>query len=124
MSYDWMCTIGLGLDFRLITLHDCTRGKVIGSVVVVVVADTNFGISQHQGTCATCKCHVGVATGGKLAPAPSNRFNIVCSICHLSDAFCGPPFFARNVKWRSPNRRQLCIYIHLSIVEGGEGSAP
>ena len=58
----------------VITLRKCARGKVIGSVVVVVVVvmDTNFGISQHQGTCATCNRHVGVATGGKLAPAPSN----------------------------------------------------
>ena len=55
----------------VITPRDCTRGEVIGSVVVVVV-DTNFGVSQQQGTCATCKRHVGVATGGKLAPAPSN----------------------------------------------------
>ena len=80
----------------VITLRKCARGKVIGSVVVVVVVvmDTNFGISQHQGTCATCNRHVGVATGGKLAPAPSNWLNTtgVCNICRLSDAFCGPPF--------------------------------
>ena len=100
--------------------RNCARGKVISSVVVVVVVvvvavDTNFGISQHQGTCATCKCHVGVATGGKLAPAPSNRFNTtgVCSICRLSDAFCGPPLFARNVKWQIPNSRQIYIYLHI-----------
>ena len=73
----------------VITPHDCTRGKVIGSVVLVlvlvvlVVVNTNFGISQHQGTCAACKRHVGVATGGKLAPAPSNRFNTTIVLQHL-----------------------------------------
>ena len=62
----------------IVTPRNCARSKkVIGSVVVVVVVvvvavDTNFGISQHQGTCAACKHHVGVATGEKLAPAPSN----------------------------------------------------
>ena len=78
----------------VVTPRDCARGKVIGSVVVVVVVDTNFGISQHQGTCAACKRHLGVATGGKLAPAPSNRFNTtgVCSICQLSGAFVGRHF--------------------------------
>ena len=54
----------------IITPCNCARGKVIGSVVVVVVVrvDTNFGISQHQGTCAACKRHLGVATGGKHLP--------------------------------------------------------
>ena len=73
-------------DYVIVTPQDCTRGKVIGSVVVVivvVVVNTNFGISQHQGTCAACKRHVGVASGVKLAQAPSNQFNTtgVCSIC-------------------------------------------
>ena len=40
---------------------------VISSVIVIV--DTNFGRPQHQGTCATFKCHEGVDTDGKLAPA-------------------------------------------------------
>ena len=99
----------------VITPHYCTRGKVISSIVVVViVVDTNFSISQHQGTCTACKRHIGVATGGKLAPAPSNQFKTtgVCSICRLSDAFCEPPFFAMNVKWRSPNCKQLYIYTY------------
>ena len=98
----------------IVTPHNCARSKGFGSVVVVVV-DTNFGISQHQGTCTTCKRPVGVATGGKLALAPSNRFNTtgVYSICQLSDAFCWATIFIRNVKWWSPNRRQL----HLGIVD-------
>ena len=53
----------------IVTPHNCTSGKVIGFVVVivlVVVVDTNFGISQHQCTCATCRRHIEVATGGKL----------------------------------------------------------
>ena len=54
----------------IVTPRNCARSKGIGSVVAVV--DTNFSISQHQGTCAACKHHVGVATGEKLAPAPSN----------------------------------------------------
>ena len=83
------------------------------STLVVVVVDTIFGCSQHLGTCATCKLHKGGDTCGKLAPAPSNRFKTagVHSICQLSDAFCGPPFFARNVKWQSPNSRQLQLGI-------------
>ena len=48
---------------------------IVVVVVVVVRVDTNFGISQHQGTCAACKRHLSVATGGKLAPSPSNQFN-------------------------------------------------
>ena len=89
----------------IVTPHDCARGKVIGSVVaVVVVVNTNVCISQHQGTCAACKHHVGVATGGKLAPAPSNRFSTtgVCSICRLSDAFCWATIFCQECKMAEP----------------------
>ena len=87
----------------IVTPHNCTSGKVIGFVVVivlVVVVDTNFSISQHQGTCSTCRRHIEVATGGKLAPTPSNQFITtgVCSICRLSDFSVGLPCFARNVK--------------------------
>ena len=90
---------------------------MIGSVVVVgvvIVIDTNLtciSLTQHLGICATCKLHEAVAIRGKLAPAPSNPFNTtgVCSICRLSDAFCGPPFFDANIK-----RRRLTLRIYVA----------
>ena len=102
----------------LVTSHNCTSGKVIGFVVVivlVVIVDTNFGISQHQGTCSTCRRHIEVATGGKLAPTPSNQFNTtgVCSICQLSDAFCWATIFCQECKMAEPNSRQLYIYLRI-----------
>ena len=99
----------------IVTPHNCTSGKVIGFVVVivlVVVVDTNFGKSQHQCTCTTCRRHIEVATGGKLAPTPSNQFNTtgICSICRLSDLFCWATMFCQECKMTGP-KQQTAIYV-------------
>ena len=52
----------------IITPCACARGKVIGSVVIViVVVDTKITWSQHLGTWVTCKCNECVKCGEKLA---------------------------------------------------------
>ena len=53
----------------IIISHACTRGKVIGSVIVVIVVvmDTKISWSQHLGTWATCKHNEYVKSGDKLA---------------------------------------------------------
>ena len=54
---------------HLITPHACARGKVIGSVIVIVVVVVNKNItrSQHLGTLATRKHGKSVEYGEKLA---------------------------------------------------------
>ena len=54
--------------FILITLRACARGKVIGSVVIViVVVNKNIARSQYLGTLATPKHGKSVEYGEKLA---------------------------------------------------------
>ena len=73
-SYLTECTtyhICASMHHLLFTLHACARGKVISSVIVVVVAvvivNKNIARSQHLGTLAIHKHSKSVEYGEKLA---------------------------------------------------------
>ena len=64
------CSTSKILGNMVITPHACARGKVIGSVivvVVVVVVNKNIARSRHLGTLATRKHGKSVEYGEKLA---------------------------------------------------------
>ena len=61
----WPCVLGAHL--HVITPRACARGKVIGSVVVVVFVNKKITKSRHLGTLATHKHNKSVEFDEKLA---------------------------------------------------------
>ena len=58
-----------------ITPRACTRGKVIGLSVVVVVVNKNIARSQHLGILASAQCDEDLTTGEKVTKFGSKSFD-------------------------------------------------
>ena len=98
------------LPLSFVTPRDCARGKMIGSVIVIVVivvdtnsADLNIWASALL-VSATKQLPFARKTGS--SSFISIQYHWCLHICRLSDAFMVHHF--GNIQWRRPT---LCIYV-------------